>query len=146
MWVWILLPCGNVCNKAQSNLWYLVSFAGKKQSLNIKTMTKYLAQMVARITLAKRQRNTVYVQQKHLVRKISGEGCTNVSFQFLAKRQEQTSCSCFHGTERGVLYRYIKPSASPLFKKMCYSIYLWQLFILSCFPDWLQTQMFQWKL
>lgn len=62
--------------KAQSNLWYLVPLAGKKQPLAVQTNTKYLAQAVANMTLAKRQSNAVRMQQKHLVRMIPGGSCT----------------------------------------------------------------------
>lgn len=52
---WVLLLHGNVYCKARFNLWYLVPFASKKQSLNVKTIIKNL-------TGGQRANNIVYVQ------------------------------------------------------------------------------------
>lgn len=56
--MWISLLCGNLYCKAEI-FGTLFHVAGKKQSLNVKTITKHLAYVVVNITLAKRQSSTV---------------------------------------------------------------------------------------
>lgn len=113
-----------------------------KQSPSVKTLTKHVTHVMAKTSLAKRQSSTLLHE---VVRRISRESCTNVSFWFLPKGQEQSSCSFFH-EKKGRSIGTWNPLLFLGLKEVLPYLLLTNIFVLSCFPDLLQTQIFQWKL